>query len=116
VRCQVRVVQEAHDQVIILTVAKQRAKYIMIEVRGRITELGTLEVTLPIGVPAGDVTVRIEVDADTERPYKRLVESLLADPSTEPWGDLHDDQDVGDYIHQMRRASSLNLDETDSNL
>ncbi len=28
---------------------------------------------------------------------------LEANPTSEPWGDLRDDEDAGEYVHQMRR-------------
>ena len=42
----------------------------MIEVRGRITEAGRLEVDLPEGLPPGDVVVKIEVPAAEEMAWE----------------------------------------------
>jgi len=93
----------------------------IIEIRGRITELGTLEVTLPAGVSPGDVTVWIEPSSSdsawtTEelqqiqdaapKTFQQLAQWLATAPPTEPWGGLRDDQDVGEYIHNMRHAST----------
>jgi len=41
---------------------------------------------------------------------------LEANPPTEPWGDMRDDEDAGDYVHRMRRADIIQLDEPDEAL
>lgn len=48
-----------------------------------------------------------------QKPMSRedFVAWLDANPPTEPWGDLADDEDTGEYIHRMRRQSSVALDE-----
>ncbi len=103
----------------------------MLELQGQITEEGELIVRLPAGLPAGKVTVRIEVPAEspdwehqpwTENEIRSLMETkpmprqeflawLDSNPSPEPWGDLQDDEDAGDYIHRMRRQSTVWLEE-----
>lgn len=82
-----------------------------LELPGRITERGDLELRLPKGLPAGEVTVRIEVPDDSstweQQPwideeirdmlkpqrstFKQLVKWLDANPPTEPWGGLRED-------------------------
>jgi hypothetical protein len=95
-----------------------------LELRGRITENGNLEVHLPSGLPAGEVIVRIDVRHDLpqkEQPwsdeeisemlnpkrssFKELVEWLETNPPTEPWGELDDSQDAAEYIHKLRQTS-----------
>lgn len=43
--------------------------------------------------------------------FKEMVEWLEANPPTEPWGDLRDDEDVAEYVHRMRRQSTLQLED-----
>ncbi len=101
----------------------------IVELKGRITKKGKLEVELPAGLPAGEVTVWIEVhDEDREhqpwtedeirelikprrKTFRELVIWLDNNPSSEPWGDLSDDESAADYIHRMRRESRITLDE-----
>jgi len=101
----------------------------ILELHGRITESGELEVQLPAGLPPGDVTVRVEVPnvatdwehqswtdeeiqeltARKHKTFKELVDWLDANPPTEPWGGLQDDEDAADYIHRIRHQTSFNL-------
>ncbi len=54
-----------------------------IELHGRISEEGKLEVDLPQGLPAGDVKVTIEVPAEDKQPRKSLL-GLWADLGPAP--------------------------------
>ncbi len=102
-----------------------------LELQGRITENGDLELRLPAGLPAGEVTVRIVVPDDSPdkeqqpwtdaeiremlRPrrstFKQLVEWLDTNPPTESWGGLSDDEDAAEYIHKLRHQSGFTLDD-----
>jgi hypothetical protein len=101
----------------------------IVELKGRITNKGKLEVELPEGLPAGEVTVRIEVhDEDGEQQlwteeeirevlkpkrqtFRELVAWLDNNPSSEPWGSLKDGESAADYIHRTRRETGITLDE-----
>ena len=101
----------------------------VLELKGRITRSGKLEVQLPEGLPAGEVTIRIEVRGEdweqqlwTEdeirelikpkrKTFRELVEWLDTNPPSELWADLKDDEDAGEYIHRMRRQTGIILDE-----
>jgi hypothetical protein len=94
---------------------------VALELRGRITEAGTLDVQLPAGLPAGEVTVRIEMQPWTKEELRTLIQPkrttmkemidwVLSNPPGAAWGDLKDDEDVGEHIHQLRRQSSIDLD------
>lgn len=39
--------------------------------------------------------------------FKELAAWLDANPPEEPWGDLKDAEDAGEYVHRMRRQSSI---------
>jgi hypothetical protein len=39
--------------------------------------------------------------------FKELATWLDAHPPEEPWGDLKDNEDAGEYIHRMRRQSTI---------
>jgi len=106
-----------------------------LELPGRITESGQLEIELPAGLPAGEVMVRIEVPAEvlpsavdwehrpwTEEEYRELKGLMTPNPKTgaeiaawleanppiDPgWGGITNDEDVADYVHNMRRAKHL---------
>ena len=105
---------------------------VTLKLPGRITESGELEVELPKGLPAVDVTVSIDFPAEGEsdwerqpwtddeiqelmtpkrKTFKEMVEWLDANPPTEPWGDLRDDEDAAEYVHRMRRQSTIQLEE-----
>ena len=43
----------------------------IIRLNGRITETGQLEVDLPDNLPAGEVSVTIEVDSESEIPWEK---------------------------------------------
>jgi hypothetical protein len=101
----------------------------IVELKGRITNKGKLEVELPQGLPAGEVTVRIEVhDEDREhqpwtedeirelikpkrQTFRELVAWLDKNPSSELWGDMRDDESAADYIHRVRCETGITLDE-----
>lgn len=105
-----------------------------LDLHGRITENGSLEVQLPAGLPPGEVTVHIDLPSAAsdweEQPWtdKELQELLHPKPSsfaqllawldtnlpTQPWTDLKDDEDAAEYVHKLRRQSSFTLDEPDS--
>jgi hypothetical protein len=102
-----------------------------LELRGRINEQGELEIELPTGLPRGEVTVRIDVPGESaswehqswteeeirelmspkRKTFRELVEWLDANPPTDSWADLRDNEDGADYIHRMRRQSGIVLDE-----
>jgi hypothetical protein len=44
-------------------------------------------------------------------PRAEFIAWLDAHPPEEPWGDLKDDEDAGEYVHRMRRQSTIWLDE-----
>ena len=100
-----------------------------IELHGRITEFGTLEVTLPKGIAPGDVTVWIKRSApdvawtDEEiqaikdaapKTFRELAAWLRTAPPTEPWGGLRDDEDAAEYIHNLRHAATAWPDTADA--
>ncbi len=100
-----------------------------LELHGKITEKGELIVELPLGLPVGEVTVRLDVpepekSADWENqpwtdeeikelmtlkpmPMDEFLAWLDANQSVEPWGDIRDDEDAGDYVHRMRRQAAI---------
>ena len=99
-----------------------------VDLRGRITEDGALEVLLPAVLPSGDVFVRLQIpDAQAAQVAPRTDEEVLmsrppmpreqflawlsATPPDEPWGDLASDEDAAAYIHERRRQSAVILDE-----
>lgn len=106
-----------------------------LELRGRITENGDLEVHLPTGLPVGEVTIHIEVPSPgvdwEQQPWsdeeihemmqpkrsslKQLVEWLNTNPPTEPWGGLSGDDDAAEYVHNLRHQTSFNLPEPGEN-
>jgi hypothetical protein len=78
-----------------------------VDVRGRITEDGALELGLPAGLPPGDILVRLQIPnhetgpeapwADEEvqalmsqppMPRDEFLAWLASIPSEDPWGDL----------------------------
>src|SRR5688572_20372640 len=90
-----------------------------LELRGRINEHGELEIELPAGLPHGEVIVRIDVPGEITNwehqpwtdeeirelmsPKRNTIEELVAwldaNPPTDSWGDLRDDDDTAEYIH-----------------
>ena len=86
---------------------------------------------LPPGLPPGKVTVHLDVPeqaSDWENqpwtdeeinellslkpmPMKDFLAWLDANPPTEPWGGLRDDEDAAEYVHRLRRQSAFILDE-----
>ncbi len=99
-----------------------------LELPGRITENGDLTIQLPPGLPAGAVTVRIDLPEAagsweqapwTDEELRELAELmtpapktgaeiaawLAANPSPDPnWGGITNDEDVASYVHNMRRT------------
>jgi hypothetical protein len=100
-----------------------------LELLGRITDEGELLVQLPAGLPAGAVIVRIDILADAawtdeevqtrltpqRKTFKELAAWLDANPPTEPYGDLRDDEDAVVYLHRKRRQAAISLDEPGEN-
>jgi len=101
-----------------------------VDLRGRITEDGALEVRLPAGLLPGDVLVRLRIpdhetgpevprtDEEVQRLMSRPPMSrdeflawLAATPPDESWGDLANDEDAAEYVHERRRQSAVILDE-----
>jgi len=102
-----------------------------LELHGRITETGNLEVQLPAGLPPGGVTVHIDLPStpadwdqqpwtdeeiqDLLHPepssFAQLVAWLDTNPPTQPWADLKDDEDAAEYVHNLRRQSRFTPDE-----
>jgi hypothetical protein len=99
-----------------------------VDLRGRITGDGALEVRLPAGLPS-DVLVRLQIpdhEAGLEAPrMDEEVEALMsqppmprdeflawlaATPPDEPWGDLAGDEDAAEYVHEHRRQSVILTD------
>lgn len=95
-----------------------------LELQGQITENGDLEIQFPAGLPAGKVTVRIEMpehqtDADNQswtdeeiqemmRPRRKTMKELTAwldaNPPTEEWGGMKPEDDPSEFIHNLRRS------------
>lgn len=87
-----------------------------LELKGRITPHGTLEVEIPPGVPAGEVTVRIDVPDETPwtedeirdmlTPKRKTMQEVLAwldaHSPTEEWGGMSPDDDPAEFIHRLR--------------
>ena len=105
---------------------------VTLELHGRITEAGSLEIELPSGLPAGEVMLRIDVPENDwehqpwteDEPRELMIPDpqsgaeiaawLEANPPTNPnWGDITDDADVADYVHHMRREKQALWDETE---
>src|SRR5258707_7843270 len=99
-----------------------------LELRGRITEEGDLEIRLPAGLPAGEVTVRIDVPTmnDWEQQprtdeeinemiqpkrssFKEMVEWLESNPPVELWGELGESEDAAEYVHKMSHQTHFTL-------
>ncbi len=99
-----------------------------LELQGRITESGTLEIQLPAGLPAGDVTVRIDVpnasDEWEQQPWTpeeirelmtpnpktgaEIAAWLEANPPIDPnWGGIANGEDVATFVHNMRRPKEI---------
>lgn len=102
----------------------------ILELTGKITENGELEIRLPAGLPAGEVIVRIEVpesQVQESQPWtdqeiqellipKRLTMQQLstwldATPPVEAWGGINSNEDSGEFIHQRRRRHSNTLED-----
>jgi hypothetical protein len=45
------------------------------------------------------------------KPRAEFIAWLDANPPEEPWGDLKDNEDASEYVHRMRRQSTIWLDE-----
>ena len=41
----------------------------------------------------------------------QFIEWLESTPIPEPWGNLEDSLDAGDYVHELRRQTATSLDE-----
>src|SRR5258706_16461896 len=104
---------------------------ITFELPGKITESGQLEIQLPAGLPVGDVIVRIDVPDTgiehddqiwTEEEMRELMKLMTPTPKTgaeiaewlknnppadADWGDITNNNDVAEYVHNMRRANRL---------
>lgn len=52
---------------------------------------------------AGESQESFEETKPNRMSFKELADWLNANPPTEPWGDLKDDEDAGEYVHRMRR-------------
>jgi hypothetical protein len=97
-----------------------------VDLRGRITEDGALEVRLPSGLPPGDILVRLQIpDHETgpeaprtdeevqalmsrpPMPRDEFLTWLAATPPDEPWGDLANDDDAAEYVHERRQRSVI---------
>jgi hypothetical protein len=80
-----------------------------LELRGRITDKGTLEVQLPEGLPAGEVTVRIDVPPDDweHRPWtdEEIREMLTPKPKT--------GQEIAAMLEQMEPIELVDPEITD---
>lgn len=95
----------------------------VLELRGRITPDGTLEVNLPAGLPTGDIMVQIRigdvaVNANSEilgmlkpLPRDEFLRWLGENVPDEAWSELADDQDAAEYVHNLRRQSAITLDD-----
>ena len=82
-----------------------------LELQGRITESGNLEIQLPAGLPAGEVTVRIDVPeapSDWEhQPWteEELRELMVSQPKT--------GAEIASMLEQMEPIELINLEITD---
>ncbi len=100
----------------------------ILNLRGRITEDGKIEVDIPGEFPRGEVDIQLNSRAAVEPWTDEEIQNLLspstprttiqemlawreANPPTEPWGDIRDDEDASDYVHRMRREDTIQLDE-----
>jgi len=105
----------------------------MLNLRGRITKEGKIEAEISVEFPRGEVDIQLSVRAAVESWTDEEIQNILspevprttiqemlawleANPPTEPWGDMRDDEDAGDYVHRMRRADIIQLDEPDEAL
>jgi hypothetical protein len=64
-----------------------------------------------LSVAAGESPESLEETLPRRLTFKELAAWLDANPPDEPWGDLKDDEDAGDYVHRMRRQAAIWLDE-----
>jgi hypothetical protein len=100
-----------------------------VDLRGRITEDGALEVRLPAGLPPSAVLVRLQIPHHTTgpgaprtdvevqalmsqspMPREEFLAWLAATPPDEPWGDLAGDEDAAEYVHEPHRRSVILAD------
>jgi hypothetical protein len=73
---------------------------------GKITEDGTLQITLPPGMPAGEVEVEIHLP---EYEYKPIGD-LLDTPLIGMWADREDIKDNIEFADELRRRASRRSD------
>lgn len=64
-----------------------------------------------LSVSAGE-----SINAPQEAPTAKLTFAELAawlesNPPEEPWGDIGENEDASDYVHRMRRQSTIQLDD-----
>ncbi|MBI5957966.1 MAG: hypothetical protein HY866_04475 [Chloroflexi bacterium] len=59
----------------------------------------------------GEKIESAESTAAVPKTFQELVMWLNANPPDEAWGELADDQEAGEYIHQMRRRATVWLEE-----
>jgi len=64
-----------------------------------------------LSVAAGESLEPREETPPRPLTFQELVAWLDTNPPEEPWGDLRDDEDAADYVHRMRRQSTVWLDE-----
>ncbi|MBN1679159.1 MAG: hypothetical protein JW966_02630 [Anaerolineae bacterium] len=61
---------------------------------------------------AGVESVEALPDSPTTKPsFAELADWLGTNPPEEPWGDINEDEDAADYVHRMRRQTTIQLDD-----
>jgi hypothetical protein len=64
-----------------------------------------------LSVTAGESPESPEGVSPQPMTFEELAAWLNANPPEEAWGDLKDDEDAGEYVHRMRRQSTVWLEE-----
>lgn len=64
-----------------------------------------------LSIASGESQESFEEAKPQRMTFKELAAWLDANPPTEPWGDIRDDEDAGEYVHRMRRQGTISLDE-----
>lgn len=64
-----------------------------------------------LSVAAGESTDALQGRPAEKPSFAELAAWLEDNPPEEPWGDIGEDEDAAEYVHRMRRQSTIQLDE-----